>query len=207
MTFAWSIQDDNNVTLAECVEPAFGFQQSSFHAEAYGMLSGVCFIHHLSVFTDSQVYWNIKSFADNKGLISHICLQLTYNEDYPSNTLDSNWDLVKQINKTVESMQCLPKFSHVKGHHDKDMPYEDLDWWSQQNVDADQLAGEYMDCHGSYLAEVPLVEVNKAQLLVKDKTITGNYVTEIKRLATFTPLYEYMKEKNNWLLEQMESIN
>eukprot|EP00957_Ditylum_brightwellii_P083710 6362708-Ditylum_brightwellii.AAC.1 len=52
MSFGWSIQDDNNMILAECAGPAFGSHQSSFCAEAYGMLSGVQFIYHISIFTN-----------------------------------------------------------------------------------------------------------------------------------------------------------
>eukprot|EP00957_Ditylum_brightwellii_P185420 14118677-Ditylum_brightwellii.AAC.1 len=169
MTFAWSIQDDSNVTLAECAGPAFGFQQSLFCAEAYGMLSSVRFIHHLFVFTDSQVHWDIESYADNTGLIPRVCSQLTYDKEYPSNTLDSEWDLVKQITKTVKAMQCLPTFSHVKGHQDRDIPYKDLKGHSQQNIDAGRLAREYMDRYGTYLATVPCIEANKVQIKVKAK--------------------------------------
>eukprot|EP00957_Ditylum_brightwellii_P102212 7791952-Ditylum_brightwellii.AAC.1 len=41
MAFGWSIQDDNNMILAECAGPVFGSCQSSFCAEACAMLSGV----------------------------------------------------------------------------------------------------------------------------------------------------------------------
>eukprot|EP00957_Ditylum_brightwellii_P014045 1059122-Ditylum_brightwellii.AAC.1 len=69
ITFGWSIQDDNNMILTECAGPAFGFHQSSFCAEAYGMLSGVRFIYHVSTFTNSPINWIIEGSADNAGLI------------------------------------------------------------------------------------------------------------------------------------------
>eukprot|EP00957_Ditylum_brightwellii_P041264 3124370-Ditylum_brightwellii.AAC.1 len=117
--------------------------------------------------SDSQVHWDIKSYPDSTVLISCVLSKRTYDKDYPLNTLDSDWDLMKQITETVKAMQCLLTFSHVKGHQDRDIPYTDLKGQSQQNIDADRLAGEYMDHHSTYLASVPPVEAKKAQILVK----------------------------------------
>eukprot|EP00957_Ditylum_brightwellii_P182972 13936648-Ditylum_brightwellii.AAC.2 len=69
MAFGWSIQDDNNTILAECAGPGVGSCQSSFCAEAYGILSGVQFIYHVSAFTNSSINWIIEGSADNAGLI------------------------------------------------------------------------------------------------------------------------------------------
>eukprot|EP00957_Ditylum_brightwellii_P156595 11918336-Ditylum_brightwellii.AAC.1 len=69
MAFGRLIQDNSNMLLAECAGPAFGSHQSSFHAEAYGMFSGVWFIYHVSAFTNSSIDWIIEGSADNAGLI------------------------------------------------------------------------------------------------------------------------------------------
>eukprot|EP00957_Ditylum_brightwellii_P015268 1150212-Ditylum_brightwellii.AAC.1 len=59
MAFGWSIQEDNNMILAEYAGPAVVSCQSSFRAEAYGMLSGVQLIYHVSDFTNASMKWII----------------------------------------------------------------------------------------------------------------------------------------------------
>eukprot|EP00957_Ditylum_brightwellii_P008590 651405-Ditylum_brightwellii.AAC.1 len=117
-------------------------------AETYGVLSGVQFIYHVSAFINSSINWIIEGSADNAGLIKQVNQQLTYSHDHPSNTLDSEWDLIKQIAVTILTMKRQPKISHVKGHQDNDTLYHELDSFIQQNVDADQLADKSLEHKG-----------------------------------------------------------
>eukprot|EP00957_Ditylum_brightwellii_P209353 15361312-Ditylum_brightwellii.AAC.1 len=124
MLFGWSLRDDHNGILAECAGPAYlPFMQ--------------------------RHKWIIEGYADNEGLIKRVKQQVTYNYNYPSNTLDSDWDLLKQIATTMQTMEPIPKVSHVKGHQDDITPYNELDWASQQNVDTDKLAGNFLDQHAA----------------------------------------------------------
>eukprot|EP00957_Ditylum_brightwellii_P170899 13007536-Ditylum_brightwellii.AAC.1 len=68
------------------------------------------------------------------------------------------------------------------GHQDDTTPYGKLDWTSQQNVGANKLEGDFLDQHAVYSVHAPCVQGNKAQLIVQGKSITGHYITEIKRL-------------------------
>eukprot|EP00957_Ditylum_brightwellii_P173095 13177844-Ditylum_brightwellii.AAC.1 len=88
--------------------------------------------------------WSIERYVDNEGLIKCVDTQLTYPHDYPSNTLECDWDLVKHIATTMQQFHHLPTVSHIKGHKDDKNVYEDIDWKSQQNADADWLAGQYI---------------------------------------------------------------
>eukprot|EP00957_Ditylum_brightwellii_P136778 10429359-Ditylum_brightwellii.AAC.1 len=60
-------------------------------------------------------------------------------------------------------MERQPKIFHVKGHQDNVTLYDELDSRSQQNVDADQLAGVFLENNGEARVWVPRVEVNTAQ--------------------------------------------
>eukprot|EP00957_Ditylum_brightwellii_P185760 14142721-Ditylum_brightwellii.AAC.2 len=207
MAFGWSIQDDNKMILAKCAGPAFGSCQSSFHAELYGMLSGVWFIYNVSAFTNSPINWIIEGSEDNEGLIKQVNQQLTYSNDHPSNTLDSKWDLIKQTAVTIQTTEQQPKISHVQGHQDNDTPHKEFDGCSQQNVDANHLASEFLENNAEIRVLVPHVAVNTAQLTIQGRSITSHYATEIKRLATYGPLYSYVQEKNKWPKQQIDSID
>eukprot|EP00957_Ditylum_brightwellii_P073121 5557532-Ditylum_brightwellii.AAC.1 len=104
-------------------------------------------------------------------------------------------------------MEPTPMVSYVKGHQDDTTPYGELDWTSQQNVDAEKLESDFLDQHAVHQVHVPRVQSNKAQLIVQGKPITGHYITEIKCLATFGPLYEYIRVKNKCTQQQIDSIN
>jgi hypothetical protein len=51
MTFGWTMSLPNGQRIASCAGPAPGSKDSSFQAEAYGMLSMVRFLFHLFSFT------------------------------------------------------------------------------------------------------------------------------------------------------------
>eukprot|EP00957_Ditylum_brightwellii_P050718 3845829-Ditylum_brightwellii.AAC.1 len=69
------------------------------------------------------------------------------NKDYPSKTIESNWDLVKQIVDTIQQLPSESQVPHIKGHQDDNCSYDNLAWAIQQNVDADDLAGSFLVRH------------------------------------------------------------
>eukprot|EP00957_Ditylum_brightwellii_P078545 5972233-Ditylum_brightwellii.AAC.1 len=56
------------------------------------------------------------------------------------------------------TMEPIPKVSHVKGHQNDDTPYKELDWTSQQNIDADKLADVFLEQHAAQRVQVPCVQ-------------------------------------------------
>eukprot|EP00957_Ditylum_brightwellii_P145158 11056857-Ditylum_brightwellii.AAC.1 len=151
--------------------------------------------------------WVVESYADNNGVIQRINTQLSYPYDYPSNILDCDWDLIKQIAVTVQSFPRLPIFAHIKGHQDDTQNNEDLNQKSQQNVDADKLAGGYNIAHDQQRIYVPCVHANLAQLQVQGNIITSHYDTEIKCIAIYGPLLEYICDNQQWTQSQVQSAD
>jgi hypothetical protein len=60
--------------------------------------------------------------------------------DCPNDSLAPDWDIVQEIVSTIALFPKVPRFSHVKGHQDDDIPYEELPLVAQLNVDADSYA-------------------------------------------------------------------
>eukprot|EP00957_Ditylum_brightwellii_P070442 5352257-Ditylum_brightwellii.AAC.1 len=68
-------------------------------------------------------------------------------------------------------MEPTPTITHVKGHQDDTTLYGELDWTSQQNVDADKLAGQQSSAHSQR-------QIHHWSLYYKDKML-GNFWTLI----------------------------
>eukprot|EP00957_Ditylum_brightwellii_P015515 1168444-Ditylum_brightwellii.AAC.1 len=131
---------------------------------------------------------------------------MAYTEDYPSNAMESDWNLVRQISETLKLLP-LVSVAHIKGHQDNNIEYDDLEWKSHQNVDVDFLAGQFIDEHLMYRYLVHWAVTNLAQVHIKDITNNTRYAAIITRMATFDPLFEYIKERHGCLEDQMQSIS
>jgi hypothetical protein len=66
MTFGWTMSLPNGQRIASCAGPAPGSKDSSFWAEAYGMLSMVRFLLHLFSFFDAHQAWQTQLSTDNQ---------------------------------------------------------------------------------------------------------------------------------------------
>ena len=72
MTFGWTMSLPNGQRIASCAGPAPGSKDSSFRAEAYGMLSMVHFLLHLFSFCDAHQTWQTQLSTDNQPLLQRI---------------------------------------------------------------------------------------------------------------------------------------
>ena len=67
----------------------------------------------------------------------------------PNSTMESDWDIIAEIWNTIHegNLSETISFVHIKGHADKEKKYEELSLLQQLNVDADHLAGAYINMH------------------------------------------------------------
>ena len=137
----------NGQHIASCADPAPGSKDSSFRAEAYGMLSMVRFLHHLFFFCDARPTWQTQFSTDNQPLLRCITEYQRYKTYFPNATSNADWDVVQAIVSTCTHMHLVPYFRHVKGHQDDKTIYRNLPLEAQLNVDADHEAGSYYRMH------------------------------------------------------------
>jgi hypothetical protein len=84
--------------------------------------------------------------ADNQDLVTTITKREKNTAPYPNTTLQSDWDLIKEIYTTYQHLNIANvSFKWIKGHQDTDIPYDKLSIPAQFNVDADRLAEEYLE--------------------------------------------------------------
>ena len=117
MSFAWKIVTQDEEPLAEHSGPAFG-HATLFRSEGYGLLSVSRFLHHGSIYTNTDIRCNINIRIDNIGIVKRTNDQLSYPHDYSYNTLEPDWDLIAQSAATLKTYSETLTINHVKGHQD-----------------------------------------------------------------------------------------
>jgi hypothetical protein len=132
-------------------------------------------------------------------------------ESYPNATLVSDWDVVAENWTALRSLgeDCEPRFHHVYGHQDDKHDYDDLTLEAQLNVDADQLAEEFLQLHLDDVdyCMVPPLPTSGIQLNLKQGTVTHHLKRDIRLARTTEPLEEYLCNKNEWDQPVFESVD
>jgi hypothetical protein len=206
-TFGWVLALKEKTRLAYASGPVEGHDPQSFRSEAQGMLSIVCFLSRLKVWTQSTLALRGILATDNTGLVDCVHEQTTIRYPVPASTLKPDWDLVEAIVAQVAQANLQVKYKHVKGHQDNDTLYESLPFLAQLNVDADKYAGEYQRRHGSYRPLISLSPTRPIALDINGKTIHRNMKTAFQDSAHAAPLLDRLCRRNLWSTDIIKTID
>ena len=214
-SFGWTLSDGSGTRLAQAMGPASGAKVDSYRAEAYGMLSVLCFLRHLSTYTNHPLPWDGVLATDSQSLLETLTLaptsdnQALYCIRKPAHYLDvlcPEWDLVSMILQELLHWPSL-RLKHVRGHQDRDADYDTLPLLAQLNVDADTMANRYQCEFGASNTVVQLTQTAGVHLVAPHGTITSHYATSIRHQATRPGLYKYLQDQNGWTDHTMDTIN
>lgn len=213
-SFGWIIANrTTHDRLASNNGPAFGQEISSYRAEGYGMLSGMRCLHLIHKLYLSDHSWECHFYCDNKSLVDHVTGQTFGKETYPNTTLESDWDILAEIETTTTSLaedNCKVHVHWIKGHQDEKEEYDKLSLPAQLNVDADKLADQYLQEHGHHVvfSKAPLLPTSGIQLLLSDKSVNSKYKTALRLARTTDPLVEHLFKRNpHWTDEVFDNID
>lgn len=211
MTYGWVFGTATGLILAEHSGPGHG-QPSSHRAEAWGMLSGLLFVHHLRKYTThphhpSNSPHPITCFSDNSGLIHRIKQRHTYEIPYPNATLATDWDLVEQIWAVARSTPNLKiTFEWVKGHQDE-TDDDDLSIEAQYNIKADALAGNHRCTPTDHKYPEWLLPSERCRLVIQGIPCHGYYTQTIQEAYTLPKYFTYIQSRYNWSNEIRNMID
>jgi hypothetical protein len=173
MSFSWILGTQTGRPLVQNYGPGFGIP-SSHRAEACGMLSGTRFLLHLTIYTRTPFPEHIKveSMSDNKGLIQRTTERQTYANVYANSMLAPDWDITEEIHTAFEALKLTNQaFTWVKGHQGDDTAsYDALPVEAKYNVQADDLADQFMHQYGKARMLSPLLPAAKCMLQIDTKT-------------------------------------
>ena len=215
--FGWVLTTDQGVQAATGMGPARGPRPSSYRAEGYGLLSILRFLIRLKEFTGMVEPWKGTLVTDSQSVLK----TLVGGGDKKFNATDEpvkidgavvldvlcpDWDILIEIQTALKELpeMCL-KF--IKGHQDDKTPYAQLPLLARLNIDADKLAGKFQDEHGQQRPMVLLTPQTRVLLHLIDGTVTSSYAATLRQAYCGPPLMEYIRQRNKWTVEELESIN
>ena len=105
-----------------------------------------------------------------------------------------------------EIRQHLPTILGVwiKGHQDKNKPYEDLPYEVQKNIDCDHGAESFcLHATGNYKLPTPPYPT----LLYDNHPVTCDVTAFVRERGHYTDLQQHIMEKNEWTKEQFEDVD
>jgi exonuclease III len=214
--YGWIISNDRGERVARGMGPARGATVDSYRAEAYGMLTILCFLRRLAEFTTNMEPWKGILATDSKSLLDTITVKppkwanaAPFAKRKSLRDLDvkcPEWDLVSSI---LNEMHTLPNLTlqHVKGHQDRTTAYERLSLLAQLNVDADMMAAQYQCEHGLSRPEVLLTDTAGVHLVTPKGYMTKNYEAAMRYQATHPGLSKHIQERYQWSDRVMQNVN
>jgi hypothetical protein len=105
------------------------------------MLCGLLFIQHMCSYCGHLNLIPLHSmYCDNLGLVTKTNKLLSFWLAPTQATLHSQYNVLVTIHDILKDLPALPIISHVKGHQDAKLAYEDLPLEAQLNCNADVLA-------------------------------------------------------------------
>ena len=207
--FGWTIRHEHGQRVATGMGPASGSKPTSYRAEAYGgMLSLLRFLIRIREYTSMQFHWNGVIATDSQSLLDTLngVDELEQRDNLPTNLnggrvvldlLTPNWDVLIEIQRSMEQLPQI-RLEYVKGHQDRDLPYDQLSLMAQLNVDANTKAGQYQDAFKAVRPIAKMMTSTGAHRVGPDGTITSHYQKAIRYQATEAPLRTYLMNKYKW---------
>ena len=126
----------------------------------------------------------------------------------PNATLESSWDLLAEIWVAYRELGDRVQIGWVKGHQDNETPYEDLSLKAQLNVDADQLADQFIQDHPDLqYHQGPLLPTSGIQFNLPSGTVTSKLKRSIRWAKTEGPLTTHLCHKFDWTEAIFDDIN
>ena len=185
--------------------PVYGSNPSSYHAECYGLLSLLCFLHQVHQYTDIPTP-PMDIHTDSKRLISMVAKLTMWNTHFAATMLQPEWDALQAILATFNQLATHPQLSHIKSHQDDIDDYATLSLLLQLHVNADCLTGEHHNHIQDNLMLVPIIKGTTAQVTTPNGTITSKLQQTIKNIAKLI-IRKYIREKYTWTHSQFNNIH
>lgn len=210
-SFGWLLIGKDQV-LVEAQGPVDGAVDhlSSTRTELFGigsagvLLSAFCQYHGIDDTTSKAIL-----HVDNRASITRVKrMQKKYAR---RKRMGHDADILACIEATMKELPVRLKLAWVKGHQDKETPYESLPIAGRMNVDADRLAEQFrlrMEAGlESVIREGLHVPSMGISISVRGVRITSRYSHTIRAMIQGRKHREYLQERHGWNNETWRMID
>ena len=144
---------------------------NSYRAEAMGVLALVTIIAKLeSIFKTG--YGNISIYCDSRAVVQKIKKDVESSTKY---SMENDIDAILAIRSQIKKMRTNIQMYHVKGHMDRDIPFEDLPIQFKMNCVVDKKVGDFLESYESVQStEIPFLEDQVVGISVAGKNCVHN---------------------------------
>ena len=138
--------------------------------------------------------------CDNQGLVKAIAKHKAHARPFPNTTMEPEWDTIAQILDAIRILgTSAPIIDHIKGHQDRDTPYEQLNLNAQLNCDADAHASAYLhDNPAMDHTSAHVFPAGECALELRTGTITRDMKYACKEARTLPPLRIKITQDSEW---------
>ena len=211
-SFAWIISNTQGTRLVRCSGPVYGYKITLYHAESYGVLSILHFLHIMATIHSDPQQQTLHShflYCDNEGLVTTISTMQKFAYVFPNIKVTPEWDCIAQILHTLQQLNhSKPTLLHIMGHQDEKTPYKELDLSAQLNCDADFLASQYLtdnpDINHTHATLFPQAE---CALHLPVGTITRDHKQELRNTRNDRQLKAKLLVANGWDSQTHDSVD
>ena len=207
-SFGWTICLSDGSRLARGSGSVFGLTPGSYRSEISGCRSGLLFIIHAFLFSNTPLPpGKLQIYCDNSGFIKKMHRFRQFRLSAEACCLDSEWDLLISVHSLCQKFPELPPFYHIKGHQDRHTDFHDLPLPAQLNVESDHLATLELSQHSNPLPDVPFDPISRAVISINGVTVTSRLEHAVSESLYFLPLKHYLCHRFKWSSPTFDTID
>jgi hypothetical protein len=199
----------DSIRIVRVKGPVSGPDPRSYRAEAHAMaaiLLCIVMIHQIAPH-QADCYSILEVYSDNQGLVDTISKMMEWKTMYPSNVLESEWDIMSVILAYIPQLPVPPSVQHVKGHQDEEAPVATLPLPAHINCEADALATAALIAIPAPIQQSLVFPSAVCQLDVAEATISRKVQASLQFSATAPDMAQYLKDGNDWDDVMYDSIH
>lgn len=206
--FGWVIANQL-LTMIEGHGTAPGAPMSSHRAEAFGKISWIILLHHITLFHGIVIKCIIRSYCDNKAIVDATKTSDLYESLYLA--MCPNFDVLRSIaikqQQLTASTTNYENTKHVKAHQDQKKGDAELTREERLNIRADELATNALQKVSGDDTRFMVLPHGMAYLSLDDQVqSSGEHMTLRWRLSEFK-LQAYYSDKFEIKIQNLKIIN
>jgi hypothetical protein len=198
------VADEDGTILLSCYGQPSGNDPLSFRSEICALLAAAKLLQLITEYYDNQIQCEepargkIQVYTDSLSMIKKLEAYDEYPTAHLKTVLNSEWDVLSALSRTLKKFRTYPKLSWVKSHQDdmvideKTMPLD-----AYLNSEADELATIGL----KRLQEKPIVPLDPntcVQFHIEGRTITRNFKNTVREIIQLKPLRKFYCIRFKW---------
>ncbi|OEU13908.1 hypothetical protein FRACYDRAFT_242262 [Fragilariopsis cylindrus CCMP1102] len=198
------VANEDGTVLLSCYGQPSGNDPLSFRSEICALLAAAKLLQLITEYYDNQIQCEepargkIQVYTDSLSMIKKLEAYDEYPTAHLKTVLNSEWDVLSALSRTLKKFRTYPKLSWVKSHQD-DMVFDEktmpLD--AYLNSEADELATIGL----KRLQEKPIVPMDPntcIQFHIEGRTITRNFKNTVREIIQLKPLRKFYCDRFKW---------